>query len=202
MGSIPSRGNFFILLFTVNAGRILPRFSTNYRKTWVHYLYYIHPEGGSSNSDICERYLGFLTSFYNGAYGEILVLTKIKWWQVYGWVVHRNSNEQLWITYKWCELRRDIWNLCRDGKDVDRYWCPKPTSCFTFFYFRPYEAVNICPHLANPYTYFKCLSVILIINMLSIIVHYYFWVQATHKPVITRSLTAPPIQKRKKKKFS
>ena len=88
--------------------------------------------------------------------------------------------------------------MCRDGKDVDRYWCPKPTSCFTFFYFRPNEAVNICPHLANPCTNFKCLSVIRIIDMLSIIVHYYFCVTAIHKPVITRSLAAPLIQNRKK----
>ena len=32
VGSIPSKGNFFILLFSVNAGRILPRFGRNYRK--------------------------------------------------------------------------------------------------------------------------------------------------------------------------
>ena len=39
---------------------------------------HIHPEGGLSDSDICGRYQGFLTSFYNRAYGEIIVLTKIK----------------------------------------------------------------------------------------------------------------------------
>ena len=126
------------------------------------------------------------------------VLLKIEWWQVYVWLVHKNSNKQLWITYYWCELQRDIWNLCRDGKGVDRYWCLKPTSCFSFFYFCLYEAVNICPHLANPFTNFKCLSVIRIINMLSIIVHYYFCVRSTHEPVITWSLWAPPVHKWKK----
>ena len=44
---------------------------------------------------------------------------------------------------------------------------------------------NISLYLCHPCTNFKCLSVICIINMLSIIVHYYFCVQATHKPVIT-----------------
>ena len=38
----------------------------------------MHPEGGSSDSDICGRYERFLTSFYNGVYGENPGLTKIK----------------------------------------------------------------------------------------------------------------------------
>ena len=81
---------------------------------------------------------------------------------------------------------------------MDRYWCPKPTSCFSFFYFCPHKSVNICPHLSNPCTYFKYLSVSHIINMLSIIVEYYFCVRSTHKPVITWTLWAPPVQKWKK----
>ena len=36
-----------------------------------------HPEESSSDSDICGRYQRFLTSFYNGVYGEIRGLTKI-----------------------------------------------------------------------------------------------------------------------------
>ena len=47
---------------------------------------------------------------------------------------------------------------------------------------------NIRQHLGHPCTNFKCLSVICIINILSITVHYYFCVQPTHKPVITWSL--------------
>ena len=47
---------------------------------------------------------------------------------------------------------------------------------------------NICLHLCHPCTNFKCLSVMRIINMLSIIVHYYFCTLSTHKPVITWSL--------------
>ena len=47
---------------------------------------------------------------------------------------------------------------------------------------------NICLHLCHPCTNFKCLSIICIINMVSIIVHYYFCAQSTHKPVITWSL--------------
>ena len=47
---------------------------------------------------------------------------------------------------------------------------------------------NICLHLCHPCTNFKCLSIMCIINMLSIIVHYYFCAQSTHKPVITWSL--------------
>ena len=51
-----------------------------FRVFLLHIKWYkpFHPEGGSNDSDICGRYQGFLTSFYNGAYGEILVLTKIK----------------------------------------------------------------------------------------------------------------------------
>ena len=37
-GFNPSRCNFFTLLFSVNTGRILPRFSTNYRKTRLYFL--------------------------------------------------------------------------------------------------------------------------------------------------------------------
>ena len=32
-----------------------------------------HPEGSSSDSDICGIYQRFLTSIYNGAYGDCLV---------------------------------------------------------------------------------------------------------------------------------
>ena len=39
----------------------------NLRNFW-----HTHPAGSSSDSDICGRYERFLTSFYNGVYGEIL----------------------------------------------------------------------------------------------------------------------------------
>ena len=58
--------------------------------------------------------------------------------------------------------------------------------------------LNICQHLSNSCTNFSYLSVNHIINMLSIIVEYYFCVRSTHKPVITWSISAPPVHKSKK----
>ena len=81
---------------------------------------------------------------------------------------------------------------------MNRYWCPNPTSCFTFFYFHPYKSVNICPYLSHPYINFKYLSVSRIFNMLSIIVEYHFFIGSTHKPVITSNLWAPLVRNGKK----
>ena len=65
-----------------------------------------YPEGSSSDSDICGGYQGFLTfvlqweSMRNFFFiSGWRVLLKMKWWQVYGWSVNKNSNQQLWITY-------------------------------------------------------------------------------------------------------
>ena len=38
----------------------------------------MYPEGSLIDLDICDKYQGFVTSFYNGVYGEFLVLIKIK----------------------------------------------------------------------------------------------------------------------------
>ena len=88
------------------------------------------------------------------------VLLKIEWWQVYGWIV----------------------------PDVDRYSQPHMGENRRRWKRKWVWDTNICVHLCHPCTNFKCLSIIHIINMLSIIVHHYFCAQATHKPVITWSL--------------
>ena len=62
--------------------------------------------------------------------------------------------------------------------------------------------MDICPHLRNPCTNFKYLSISRIINMLSIIVEYYYCVRSVNEPVITRSFWAAPVHKRKKNSHS
>ena len=74
VGSIPIRDNFFILLFSVNAGRILPQFSKNYRKTRLLNLHISgtkndvmtpfsvskFPPVTAANDDINYNYLGLI----------------------------------------------------------------------------------------------------------------------------------------------
>ena len=141
--------------FTLQELQKILTFATNIKDFWQHFM------------------MESMENFF-----EVMIL---EFWQLHGWIPHRNDTEQLWKTYSRSDLRRDIyWTLCRDRKDIDRYMFLKHTSCFTFFYFCPYKSVNI-------------------FNMLSKIVMYHFCVESTDKPVTSPISSAPPIQKHKKK---
>ena len=115
-------------------------------------------------SDICFT-MGLYENFFSFL-DEGGVLSKIKWWQVYWWIVHRTIMDNILMMHMMERHLKCVQGLVRYGQ------------IFTALYGQKLKKVkqgsgfgtpNICLYLCHPCTNFKCLSIMHIINMLSIL---------------------------------